>query len=452
MMKIRHVLALSTIAIFTASTLTGCGKIKLPFGKKNAATPEPAPAAAPAAPAPATPAPTAAAPAPAPQAPKPTAAAPEPTAPAPAPAAPTAAATHVVDRNAQVVVICYHRLEGKKGGALSIEPELFEKHMQELKDKGIPVISMQNFMAWRRGEKNIPPRAALLTIDDGYVSGLEVGVPVLKKYGYPATFFIYTNYVNVGGKSMSWAQLGQIRDEGFEIGSHTVSHQDLRKKPAKAKFPDYDSWLKDEVDTSKRLLEENLGIRVSTIAYPYGFHNPKVEAATQSAGYDLAFTTYGQRVGIAASPYTIGRYDVTAKDAQGHDGFTAAISFDGPAAPSGPITAVDAQAVMVTEPMNGAVINNPTPTLQANLASFGAINPSTIKMRVAGVGLVPAEFDPKTKNIKYAVAQPLRPGNVTVIISAMDGNRPVETKWTFSFDPKAKPSSPDAGTDLPPRR
>ncbi|NCY16745.1 MAG: polysaccharide deacetylase family protein, partial [Actinobacteria bacterium] len=50
-------------------------------------------------------------------------------------------------------------------------------------------------------------RVAIITIDDGYESGYRVGVPLLKKYGYPATFYIYTNYVNTGGKSMSWEQL-----------------------------------------------------------------------------------------------------------------------------------------------------------------------------------------------------------------------------------------------------
>src|SRR4030095_12751247 len=113
----------------------------------------------------------------------------------------------VIDRNAQVVVLCYHRLEGKAGGMLSIEPALFEKHMQELKDKGLAVISMQDFLAWRRGEKNIPPKSVIITIDDGYVSGLEVGVPTLKKHGYPATFFVYVDYINKGGKSVTGAKL-----------------------------------------------------------------------------------------------------------------------------------------------------------------------------------------------------------------------------------------------------
>jgi peptidoglycan/xylan/chitin deacetylase (PgdA/CDA1 family) len=447
-MKIRQVVALCALAVVVSLGSAGCGKIKLPFGKKTAA---------------ATPAPAAPAPQPdgsAPDAPEgaapPAVAEKTTTAAAAAPTAPAAPSKPLIDRNAQVVVLCYHRLEGKAGGPLSIEPALFEKHMQELKDKGLAVISMQDFLAWRRGEKNIPPKSVIITIDDGYVSGLEVGVPTLKKHGYPATFFVYLDYINKGGKSVTWAQLEQLRDEGYDIGCHTVSHQDLRRKPAKSKIATYEEWLKDEVNRSKQTIEEQLGIKCTSIAYPYGFHNAKVEEAVRAAGYEAGFTTYGQRIGIDAAPLSIGRYDVTAKDAQGHDGFVAAVSFLGPAAASGmSVMAQEAQALMITEPMNGAVVNTLTPVLKANLASLGAVDPASIKMRVAGLGIVPAQFDAKTHMLVYKPAQPLRPGDVTVIVSATAKNQPVETRWKFKIDPNAQPSSPNTSTsaeNLPPRR
>ena len=198
---------LRTLAFIAVVSLSGCGKFKLPtFGKKAPATPVPVAAAA--TPPPATPAPE------------------------PAQAEKPRPARESIDTHAQVVVLCYHRLEGKAGGGLSIEPGLFKKQMQEIKDRGLAVISMQDFLAWRRGEKTIPPKSVLITIDDGYLSGYEVGFPVLKEYHYPATYYIYTEYVNKGGKSMTWEQLAELRDAGMEIGCHTVSHLDLRRKPA----------------------------------------------------------------------------------------------------------------------------------------------------------------------------------------------------------------------------
>ncbi len=440
-MKIRHALVFSAVALLA---FAGCDKVKKinPFAKKTAA-PTPAAAVVETKPADAAPAKPSASK----EAQKKVAAAPT---PAPKPAEPTPPPKPIIDRAAQVIVLCYHRLEGKSGGPYSIEPALFEKHMQELKDRGIAVISMKDFLAWRKNEKNIPPKSALVTIDDGYTCGINTAVPILKKFGYPATFYVYLDFINKGGKSMSWAQLSELRDEGFDIGSHTVMHQNLNgPKPSKAKFATKDEWLADEIVRSKQVIEEQLGVRVISVAYPYGNNNPKVRDLVQQAGYDLAFTTYGQRVGHDASPYTIGRYDVTAKGPKGEDGFTMAIGFQGPAAPSGPAAAQEAGALMVTEPMDKSTINNPKPTLRANLSGLGALDPGSVEVRVSGFGLVPASFDSGSKMMSYTFQQPLRPGPVSIIVSGKAGGQKVETRWMFTYDPKAKDNDGSIPTDLP---
>ncbi|HJY91566.1 MAG TPA: polysaccharide deacetylase family protein, partial [Candidatus Acidoferrum sp.] len=54
-----------------------------------------------------------------------------------------------------------------------------------------------------------------------------VAWPILKEFGYPFTLFVYTQWVNTGGKSMTWAQLEEMRDAGVDLESHTVSHHEL---------------------------------------------------------------------------------------------------------------------------------------------------------------------------------------------------------------------------------
>lgn len=398
-----------------ALAFAGCDKIKLPLPKKKAEAPTtPAPVLAVATPPPATP---------------------EPATPKPKKKEPEPPPKPVIDPHAQVVVLCYHRLEGKAGGSLSIEPALFEKQMQDIKDSGLAVISMQDFLAWRRGEKNIPPKSVIITIDDGYVSGYEVGWPILKKYGYPFTMFVYLDYINRGGKSMTWDQLAEMRDAGVEIGCHSVSHQDLRRKPSKFTGT-YEDWLKDEFERSKKVIEERLGIRCATFAYPFGLHNTKVQEAAKTAGYEASFTTYGQRLGMTTNALTLGRYDVTTKDARGTDSFSVAVSFQGMMAPSGdPAMAQDAAVSMVTQPMNNEVIGNPKPELKANLSTMGAFDPGTVEMRVSGIGLVPAKFDEESKIITFTPAAPLKPGNYTVIVTAKSGVQKLETRWSFSYSP-----------------
>src|SRR4029450_6928689 len=154
-------------------------------------------------------------------------------------AAPVVAATPkikkpVVDQTAQVLIFCYHRLVDKiRYPGTEITPAAFEAQMKELKDKGITVISMQDLLAWKRGEKNIPPRCAVITFDDGWKSQYEVAWPMMKKFGYPVTLFIYTEGVRGGslggGGAITWEQLADMRDNGVDIQAHTATHQDLRE-------------------------------------------------------------------------------------------------------------------------------------------------------------------------------------------------------------------------------
>src|SRR3954471_2967645 len=98
----------------------------------------------------------------------------------------------VVDQTAQVIIFCYHRLVDKiRYPGTEIRPADFEAEMKALKDHGITVIGMQDFLAWRRGEKNIPARSAIVTFDDGWKSQYDIAWPIMKKYGYPFTLFIY---------------------------------------------------------------------------------------------------------------------------------------------------------------------------------------------------------------------------------------------------------------------
>ena len=118
----------------------------------------------------------------------------------------------------------------------------------------------------------------------------------LEGIGYPFTMFIYTNYVGVGGKSISWAQLEQMRDAGVDIESHTVSHHDLRHAP---KGQEYNAWLHNEIYTSKDILEQKLGIKIVAFAFPYGTHNEVVRKMATGGGVSgvihSLWPTYGDR-------------------------------------------------------------------------------------------------------------------------------------------------------------
>lgn len=413
------------LLLLLASTLafTGCDKIrsKIPFLKKKevATTPAPAPVAA----APATPAPDESA---------------SSTEPSSKPASSTSpkgtdSAGSAVNKNASVIALCYHNIDEKGSKALTIPIAEFEKEMEAIKANGFTVIPMQDFLAWRRGEKSIPNKCCLITIDDGWVSAYTNAWPILKKYNYPFTLFIYINYVGTGGKSMSWDQLAEMRDAGVDIESHTYSHSNLKvpgaNVDAKAKALisqdvkalGVDGWLRKEIIGSKEVLEKQLGIKCNVFAYPFGVWSPKAVEIVKEAGYEAAFTVYGQLLHPSSQKELLGRYAVEAskpkifEDAMKMIGGGQSPLSTGPAEP----TYTQLAAVsMVTQPMDGETIGNPKPLIKANLATLGDIDPGTVEMRISGFGPVAVKYDPASKTVQYQVTQKLREPEYTVFISA----------------------------------
>jgi peptidoglycan/xylan/chitin deacetylase (PgdA/CDA1 family) len=181
------------------------------------------------------------------------------------------------NRTAKFIVLLYHRFE-ERPAELVTTPNDFRTQMKALKDSGISVISTQDLLAWRKGEKAIPSKSAVITIDDEWNSQYYVAWPILKEFGYPFTLFVYTKWVGMGGKAMTWAQLEEMRDAGVDIEAHTVSHHDLRHAP---RGQDYTPWLHNEVYGCKETLESKLGVKIIAFAFPYGFHNEVVQQDRQ---------------------------------------------------------------------------------------------------------------------------------------------------------------------------
>lgn len=423
------------------SSLTGCGKLKSLIARRPGhPTPSPAvvlDADGNSAPAPAGPAKDGA---------------------AVAVATPTRPLAPAINKNAAVIILCYHRLEEhpRPKDQLAITPAEFEKEMQTVKDSGFTVIKMQDFLAWRRGDKDIPAKSAVITIDDGFVSGYDTAWPILKKFGYPFTLFVYINYINSGGKSLSWDQLAEMRDAGVDIESHTYSHANLHNPndhlavdkhtfdliQADVKNLGPDGWLKKEIIESKAVLEKQLGIKVNAIAYPFGKYNQQVRDVVKAAGYEAAFTVYGQRISHSMPAYDLlGRYAV---DQTNPKVFQEAMTMVGGGmggVPPVPEVAQLAAASMITQPMEGETINNPKPLIKANLATMGDVDPKAVEMRISGLGLVPSKYDAATKTVSFQIVQPLTDKTTyNVILTASVAGKRAETRWSFTFDSKAPPA------------
>jgi peptidoglycan/xylan/chitin deacetylase (PgdA/CDA1 family) len=191
------------------------------------------------------------------------------------------------------LVLCYHAISATWSTSLAVSPERFELQLGRFADGGYVGLTFAEAERRRRAG-TLPPRSLVVTFDDGFAS-IAAARPVLERFGYPASVFVVGDFLD-SGRLLEWpgidhwlatehrdelrpiseAELRQLQGEGWEIGSHTMSHPSL---------PDLrDEDCLRELTRSRELVAERFGSCVS-VAYPYGRVDARVAALGMRAGY-----------------------------------------------------------------------------------------------------------------------------------------------------------------------
>ncbi len=188
-----------------------------------------------------------------------------------------------------IPIVMYHYIrdvdpdEDELGYNLSVSPETFEDHLLWLRDNDYYTLRMDKLTACLHGEERCPQKAVALTFDDGYEDVATTVLPLLKRYGFTATFYIVIDFVGKPGY-LSWEQIKEVHDSGMEIGAHSISHPDLTAREYAVAY--------EEIAQSRSTLEERLGISVESFCYPIGNYNADVVEMVRDVGYTNAVTTY----------------------------------------------------------------------------------------------------------------------------------------------------------------
>lgn len=180
---------------------------------------------------------------------------------------------------------------------------------------------------------------------------------------------------------------------------------------------------------------------MNCFAVPYGFYNEQAKQIAKNAGYEAIFTVYGQPITYHSPLDSLGRYMIEANKPKV---FADAVKMIGTSAGGAAAVAEVGNANLSTQPADGETVRSALPLIKANLSAVGALDPGSVQMRVSGLGVVPASYDPKTGTVAYQVTQKLRDKTCTVILSAKSGGKKVEAHWTFGVDETggAAPASP----------
>jgi peptidoglycan/xylan/chitin deacetylase (PgdA/CDA1 family) len=190
-----------------------------------------------------------------------------------------------------IPILCYHRILLKPASLYDLTPEQLEEELLYLKEQGYQTITASQLLAAQERRFRLPSRPIVLTFDDGHKSHYRFVLPLLKKYGFSATFFIYTAVIaEASAEQLTWDELREMAAAGMDIESHSMTHTYLSKQRPNEAYSAYLQRLDQELIGSRELLQNRLGRPVELLAYPYGWFNKSVEIMAVKAGYRGLFT------------------------------------------------------------------------------------------------------------------------------------------------------------------
>ena len=326
---------------------------------------------------------------------------------------------------------------------MRIRTSKFRKQMETIRQLGIDVISLEDFAAWKRGEKELAEKSILITLDDGWKSVYTDAFPILKEFGYPFTLFLYKNYVDGGGKALTSPMIEEMVKAGAIIGSHSISHPyPITVKSFRKKGPDaFDAYLRKEMGESKRFLESKFAVKATTYSYPGGFFTEEMIPLGKEFGYTHAFTVLPGKVKRSMPDETLPRYMILGNyDRIFEFATTFRESQNTAAATEGAIAGMIQTTPHPVTPEPGAVINSRLPEISADLTKVENLDPATLVMKVSGFGEVPANFTAETSKFSWQVNRRLRQPTCQVSVSWKDtaGKAPeTPLRWSFQLDKEA---------------
>lgn len=188
-----------------------------------------------------------------------------------------------------VPILCYHQFaNGRSTDRMIMPRDLFVAQMEYLKNNDYNVITLADLENFLKASKPIPPRSVVITVDDGFRSAYDIAFPILKTYGFKATFFIYTDFLG-GGRSLTMQAINEMRSSGIiDIQSHSKTHSSFSPDEGETEqSPAYAARLRTEIEP---MLERQLGAPVRRLAYPYGDTSRLAVRMLNERNYSLAVT------------------------------------------------------------------------------------------------------------------------------------------------------------------
>jgi peptidoglycan/xylan/chitin deacetylase (PgdA/CDA1 family) len=213
----------------------------------------------------------------------------------------------------RAVVIAFHRVsDSDRGGALNCPVSVFDDLCRFFR-RHFSVMPLSE-LVWRLRQNEPLSRGLCITFDDGYRDNYAVAAPILRKYELPATFFVATSFIESStvpewdardgfdSEWMSWDDVRSLRQMGFDVGGHTMTHADLGTVA-----PDV---AMREITGCRDVLAEKLDSAAPHFAYPFGGAaniTQETLQMVQNAGFGCCLSCYGGLVNAEDNVFSLQR-------------------------------------------------------------------------------------------------------------------------------------------------
>ncbi len=189
-------------------------------------------------------------------------------------------------------ILTYHQIGQDTSSGLSVSVDIFSEQMHLLYDRGYRTISLEEAMGFIESKNTAANKTVVITFDDGFKNIHTRAYPVLKKLGFTATVFLVADFL---GTDNDWSEnketlrspllgaedIAAMPDLSY--GSHALSHRYLTRLS--------ESEVLEEIVSSRKKLQDKLGISIESFCYPYGDYNESIARMVKEAGYTSACST-----------------------------------------------------------------------------------------------------------------------------------------------------------------
>ncbi len=230
-----------------------------------------------------------------------------------------------------VPIVMYHQITQKSSrkGKYTVMLNQFEEDMKYIKEKGYKTITMTDLIEYVEGEKELPEKVIIVTLDDGFESVYEYVYPLMKELNMCAVASVvgeYTSFFtenpdhNVLYSYMDWDEITtlaksaeiEIQNHSYDLHKSEGERRGISKKNNES-VAAYMTEVGSDIMKMQNIIQEKTGYTPNTLTFPFGAYKDETIDLAKDLGFKAALLCEERvntiKQGDTESLYHLGRFN-----------------------------------------------------------------------------------------------------------------------------------------------